>query len=178
MLATFAHRIVSKAAMRGLFLALALGHDEVPLIDLRGQLPTVAEYPRRDMAKVNAIVVHHSATRGQSIRTIAEFHTQTRGWPAIAYHYAIGWDGKVYLLNDVDTRTNHAQGFNTRSIGVCFIGDYDRQPLTPEAVQAFSHLLAYLRSEHGYLEVLYHRDTKATECPGDSAVAALRPFKD
>lgn len=178
MFQTFARRIASKAAMRGLCLALALGHDEVPLIDLRGQLPTICQYPERPVEKVNAIVVHHSATRGQSIRSIAEFHTQTRGWCGIGYHYGIGWDGKVYLLNNYTTKSNQAGGFNTRSIGVCFIGDYQRQPLTPEAVLAFSHLLTYLRGEHGYLEVLYHRDTKATECPGDSAVAALRSFKD
>lgn len=178
MFATLARRIAEKALVRGLCVAVGLGSTEVPLIDLRGKLPTTGEYPARDMAKVTAIVVHHSATKGQTIRSIAEFHATRKGWPAIAYHFAIGYDGKVYLLNNVDRRTNHAQGVNSRTIGVCLIGNYQEQPVPPEVVKAWVHLRAYIDATYGQKAVLWHRDTKVTLCPGDYAIEALTPYRD
>jgi N-acetyl-anhydromuramyl-L-alanine amidase AmpD len=166
MLATFTRRIAGKVATRGLVVALGVGYSEAPFIDLRGKLPTTGEYPARDMDRVDAIVVHHSATRGQTIRSIAEFHTATRGWPSIAYHFAVGWDGKVYQLNDVERRTNHAQGFNSRSIGVCLIGDYEAHPVPPETVHSLSHLIEALSEQYGPLRIVLHSETKQTKCPG------------
>lgn len=178
MFSTLARRIAEKALVRGLCVAVGLGSTEVPLIDLRGKLPTNGEYPPRDMGKVTAIVVHHSATKGQTIRSIAEFHTTTKGWPAIAYHYAIGYDGKVYLLNDPERRTNHAQGVNSRTIGVCLIGNYQEQPVPPEVIRSFIHLRAFINTTYGQKAVLWHRETKATDCPGRYAIEALDPVRN
>ncbi len=167
MLKTIAYRIAAKAVIRGaVCMGCVVSFDGIPFIDLRGKLPITGEYPIRSMERVDAIVIHHSATRGQTIRSIAEFHTATRGWPSIAYHFAVGWDGKVYQLNDVERRTNHAQGFNSRSIGVCLIGDYEAHPVPPETVHSLIHLIEVLNSEYGPLRIVLHSETKQTKCPG------------
>lgn len=173
MIATIARRMIEKASVRGLALMLAIGSDEVPLVDLRDKLPTTCAYPERDMTKVDGVIIHHSATRGQSINSIAQFHVQTRGWCGIAYHYGIGWDGKVYLLNDPERKTNHALNNNTRNIGVCLIGNYDQQPVPQEVVNSCFKLINYLEAQYGPLRVQFHRDTKATDCPGRYAIQAL-----
>lgn len=174
MLRTIATRIASKAAVRGLCFAAGLSAaHEVPLIDLRGKLPTAGAYPVRDLSKVDTIIIHHTATQGQSIRSIAQMHVEQRGWQGIAYHFAVNWEGKVFYLNDIGTRTNHAQGINTRSIGVVFIGNHDRTPPTPEAVHAMYRTIAMLRAEQGITRVLFHGQTKATACPGRYAIIAI-----
>lgn len=173
MLHAFARRIVEKAAVRGLAFAVAIGSEDMPLVDLRGKLPTACAYPERNIGAVTGIIIHHSATRGQSISSIAQFHVQTRGWCGIAYHYGVGWDGKVYLLNDPERNTNHAFKNNTRNIGICLIGNYDEQPVPPEAVHSAARLVAMLRHKYGPLRVMFHSDTKATACPGRYAREAL-----
>lgn len=178
MYATIARRLVAKTAARCAFVAVGIGQTEVALIDLRGHLPANGDYPARNLEHVDTQVLHHSATKGTTIRSIAQFHVDTRGWPAIAYHFAVGWDGKVYQLNDVESRTNHAAGFNTRSIGVCLIGDYSEQAVPDEVVTSCNRLVSYLKDTYGARSVVFHRDTRKTTCPGDSAVAALQFLKD
>ena len=174
-IATLFRRIFTKVAVRGaLVMAPAVYSNEVAFIDLRGKLPTNGEYEMRDMTKVNTVIIHHSASTGQTINSLAQFHIDAKGWPAIAYHFAVGWDGKVYQLNDVDRKTFHAQGWNTRAIGVCLIGNYQENPLPDAAFLSVGRLVMYLSDKYRLPVVLFHRDTKATLCPGQYAVDALR----
>lgn len=177
MIATIARRIVEKVAVRGAFLAIGVGADVSPFVDLRGQLPVDGQYPLRNMERVDTQIIHHSATTGSSIHSIAQFHIEARGWPAIAYHFAIGWDGKCYQLNDVDRRTNHAAGWNSRSIGVVLIGNYEERPVPAEVVKACERLTAYIAETYGAHTILFHRDTKITVCPGKFATEALQGLK-
>ena len=172
----YAARLLTKVALRGaLVLAPTLGiHGGAEIIDLRGQLPTAGQYPTRDMAKVNTVVIHHSASRGQSIRSLAQYHVAVRGWQGIGYHYAIGWDGRVYWMNDPERRTNHAQGHNSRTIGVVLVGDYDLTHPSVEMVHAAQTLTAYLSEKYGVTRIVWHRELKATACPGRYAVEALQ----
>lgn len=157
-----------------LVVAPVMASDEIFFIDLRDNLPHNGEYAVRDMAKVNTIIIHHSASTGQSINSLAQFHIDARGWPAIAYHFAVGWDGKVYQLNDVNRKSYHAEGWNTKAIGVCLIGNYQKNELPDAALKSTLRLTMYLQDKYRLPVVLFHRDTKATLCPGDHAVEALR----
>ena len=174
MLATIAYRMLSKAVIRGaVCMSCVAGYDAIPIVDLRGQLPTAGEYPTRDLARINATVIHHTATRGQTIRSIADYHIQVKGWRGVAYHFAIGWDGTVYQLNGVDRKTNHAKDNNTHTIGVALVGNYDRNEPSVAMLQSAAALVAYLRDAYHAERVLFHRDLKATDCPGRFAVIAL-----
>ena len=148
-------------------------------IDLRGKLPTRdgAEYRHRHIEDIEGIVWHHSATSGQTIRSIAEYHTQARGWPEIAYHYAIGYDGRIYRLLDEAKWSNHASGHNHRTIGIVLVGNYqDREP-TEAMMSAAARLQEDLCDTHDIMYVWLHRDTKATDCPGRHAVDVLRQMQ-
>lgn len=146
--------------------------------DLRGTLPerTDVRYSHRNVSSIQGLVIHHSATKGQSIRSMAQFHTQTRGWPAIAYHFAIGWDGKVYQLNDVDRLTYHAQGHNARTIGVVIIGNYEDQQLSLPAEAALMNLAYYLKDEYHLRYMWLHRQVRSTACPGAHVVELITPY--
>lgn len=141
--------------------------------DLRGTLPTNGEYPKRDMSKVNGIVIHHTATKGATIRSMAQFHVERRGWQGIGYHYAVGYDGTIFALNDLDRRTNHTAGNNMTTIGIAMIGNLHRSPVPEEQRKSVVSLVQYLKELHEIDNVQPHRAYKATACPGDSAYFVL-----
>lgn len=142
--------------------------------DMEGKLPSHGEYPLRDTSAIEGIIVHHTATKGQSLKTIAQFHVSTRGWPGIAYHYAIGWDGQVYRLNGEDRLTYHAQGWNSRTIGVVVVGNYQTQAPTEASVEALEAVVEDIRCRRSIRYVKGHRETKSTACPGDSLYLVVK----
>lgn len=146
--------------------------------DLRGELPAgVHTYTTRPVEAVKGVVWHHSATTAKTIRSIAQFHTEVRGWPGIAYHYAIGYDGMVYLLNDPTTISYHAQGYNRYTIGVVLIGNFEEREMTQEMKDAAAKLQDHLHSELDLKFSWLHGDTKATQCPGKHAREYLGPLQ-
>lgn len=174
-----AHRWVTKVALRGAVTMTAAGGAigySSNIIDLRGKLPARpdAEYRNRPVEDVQGIVWHHSATNGQTIRSIAEYHTRAKGWPEIGYHYAVGYDGKIYQLLDVNKWSNHTQGHNRRNLAVVLIGNYHERPMTEAMKSACLYLQEYLSDEYNIQWVWLHRDTKPTACPGDYAAEFLR----
>lgn len=151
---------------------------ESSIVDLRGELPVSVErhYTTSAESKVEGMVWHHTATSGQTLRSIAEYHVQVKHWPGIAYHYAIGWDGRVYLLNDPTTRSYHTQGWNSRTISVVLVGNYQEHTPSAAMMRSAEHLSEYLRDRYGLRYALLHRQTKPTLCPGDNAVQVLTPM--
>ena len=147
--------------------------------DLRGQLPARHDvsYAKRKLSDVQGVILHHSATKGQTINSIASFHSEVRGWPGIGYCFAIGWDGVVYQLHDVETISYHAQGYNKHSIGVVLIGNYHERDLTPEMEESLVMLVEYLRDKYGLKYFWLHRDCKPTICPGNYAADFIRPLQ-
>ena len=177
MIATFARRLAEKAAVRGLAFAIAIGGDEIPLVDLRGKLPTTGVYPTRSMSKVDTIVIHHSATRGQSVFNIAEFHEQQKGWPGIGYHFVVEPNATIIWCNSIESKTNHAKDHNTHTVGVCLIGNYDIDPVPKAVKRSCTALVVYLRERYGIEHVVFHRDIRVTDCPGRFAVIELDSLK-
>lgn len=58
------------------------------------------------------------------VNTIQSLHMDTRGWDDIGYNFLIGDDGYVYEGRGWDYQGAHTKGFNNRSLGVSFIGNF------------------------------------------------------
>ncbi len=147
-------------------------------IDLSGDLP-VAEarhYPRRDLSEINGLVIHHSATKGRTIRSMAEYHIEVKGWPGLAYHYAIGWDGVVYHCQDDRNASYHTQGHNRHNVGVVLVGDYEAKEPSEAMIRSLGMLIEDLRGKYRMDHAWMHRETKATLCPGSRAVPHVQPL--
>ena len=179
LLSSFLSRALTRVAVRqamrsGLALTTAASVSfGASIKDLTDELPTRSEYHIRDLSRVDAVIWHHSATKGQTIRNLAEFHTEVKKWPGIGYHFAIGWDGTVYKMNDPNRLTYHAQGHNSHSIGVVLVGNFQERGLTPEMESSILKMREHLAEEYGITQHVLHRDLKATLCPGDSAALFL-----
>lgn len=160
------------------------------------------------MDQLRFAVVHHTVDSNDyapadvpaMLAATYRYHTEVRGWCDIAYNFLIDrfgrvWQGRSGDIND-PIFGGHAKGFNTSSVGVALIGQFEpgatptaSQPST-EALGALRDLLAWKLGAHSvdpaatvqveslgstrYPEgtvvtiptVAGHRDVGLTACPG------------
>lgn len=118
-----------------------------------------------DKNKVCLVIVHHTASEGQSIEQIHNTHRKL-GWAGIGYHYYITRDGHVHVGRPNDYVGSHCKGNNSCSIGVAFEGDFRKNDPTDEQIMSAKELIKNLRAKYPKIKrVLNHRDLYATLCP-------------
>ncbi len=126
------------------------------------------------MRDVTDIVIHCSATpEGRDIGAaeIDAMHRE-RGFVRIGYHYVIRLDGRVETGRDEDAPGAHLKGHNSNSIGVCYVGGYDRDlkakdTRTEAQTIALVDLIRGLLKRYPGARVTGHRDWPAVNkaCP-------------
>ncbi|HEX7312252.1 MAG TPA: N-acetylmuramoyl-L-alanine amidase [Gaiellaceae bacterium] len=154
-------------------------------------------------------VVHHTATpngyscaRSASIvRGIEVYHVKGNGWDDIGYNFLVDACGQIFEGRYGGIERNvigaHSGGFNTGTVGVSMIGNYDRVAPSKAEQNALVKLLAW-RLDVGHVDpraivpfvsggngkfpagrtvnlraVSGHRDTYLTSCPGSVAYRLL-----
>jgi outer membrane biosynthesis protein TonB len=131
------------------------------------------------------IVVHNSATRQGSAKAFHNYHLRVRKMPnGLAYHFVIGngtstRDGEIEIGSRWTRQINgghvHSDYLNNISLGICFVGDFDRDLPTQRQLEALDELIRYLRKRVGRVDgrvsvVKAHREINPprwpTSCPG------------
>ena len=136
------------------------------------------------MNKIDAIVVHCSATRaGQDIgkKEITQMHLQ-REFQTIGYNFVVRIDGTIEVGRSLTIDGAHCNSkgvsgvsYNKHSIGICYVGglDKNKKPAdtrTPAQKKALRELIAKLLKEYPDIkEILGHRDT-SRDLDGDGLV--------
>lgn len=124
-------------------------------------------YKKRSLDKIDMVVVHHSATTSGTAKSFARYHVNSRGWPGIGYHYVIDKDGTINQTNELENISYHVSGQNTNSIGICLVGDYDKQK--PPAIQMdqCARLIVSLQNQLDQeLKIRGHSAFSKKTCPG------------
>ena len=124
------------------------------------------------MRNIDKIIVHCSATReGQhvTVQQIRQWHLQ-RNFVDIGYHYVVYLDGIVHKGRPLEKAGAHCKGYNTHSIGICYVGGLDRQGKpkdTRTAAQkaALLSLIRELRQRFPRATVHGHREFANKACP-------------
>ena len=84
--------------------------------------------------KPTEIIVHHSLTEdGETVSwsAIRRYHTIEKGWLDVGYHIGIelvGKDYEVFMGRPWDEAGAHCVGHNMKSLGLCFVGNFDLKP--------------------------------------------------
>ena len=123
--------------------------------------------------KVNKIILHSSATpegRDVSVDTIRGWHVDERGWSDIGYHYVIKLDGSLENGRPVERQGAHVRGHNKGSIGVCYVGGYDKNmdpkdTRTEEQKKALAALIVDLMNEYPGSTLHGHNEFASKACP-------------
>jgi len=139
----------------------------------------IVKYIGKEEPQVNNpeyIIIHHSATAQGDAETFRKAH-RAKGWRDIGYHYVIN-NGTYKPDGLVETgRTEWETGahcdadrMNFRSIGICLVGDFDKQKPTPAQMVSLERLVKDIMKRHDIppSKVLGHGEVKgaATNCPG------------
>ena len=132
------------------------------------------KYSKRDLSKVKYIVVHHSATDFGSPMVFAKHHVQNNGWPGIGYHFVIDKDGNIFATNPIDTLSYHVARNNTPCIGICLVGNFDKEEPGEKQLNSMALVIDCLQIIMPNLEVRGHRDFKSTSCPGKHLYAEIQ----
>jgi len=130
------------------------------------------------------IVVHNSGTREGNARVFDVYHRRVRHMVnGLAYHFVIGdghgsGDGQIEVGDRWKRQINggHVASdyLNDIALGICLVGDFNRDHPTTAQVGALEELVAYLRERVGKSQgrraiVHAHKEInpRPTDCPGD-----------
>ena len=117
------------------------------------------------MRRIDTIVIHCSATpEGKNFRArdIDAWHRQ-RGFKKIGYHYVIDLDGTIEKGRDESEVGAHVSGYNSHSIGICYIGGCDKNmkpkdTRTMAQKESIIRLLMQLLCKYPNADIKGHRD--------------------
>lgn len=101
-------------------------------------------------AKINHLIVHHTATANDAtdwpavVRTIWNFHAVTNGWRDVGYHYLIDPNGVIYegRAGGEKVAGIHFSCSNTATLGLAMLGNYMTTAPSEAALQSLEKLLA------------------------------------
>ena len=132
------------------------------------------------------IVVHNSGTRQGNARVFDYYHRHVRRMQnGLAYHFVIGngtstGNGQIEVGDRWRRQINgghvHSDYLNNISLGICLVGDFNRDQPTSAQLDACEELIRYLRdrcgkTDRGTIPVKPHREMNPprwpTDCPGD-----------
>lgn len=125
------------------------------------------------------IMLHHSATAPDlTVENLRQMHLQ-RGFADIGYHYVLVrvGDGLALKRGRPDTQSGAHAGagnWNSKALGVCTVGYFHHgnslsESFTGSMYDDLVGAVAHLCKKYGIppTNIRYHRDVKATACPGD-----------
>lgn len=132
------------------------------------------------------IVVHNSGTRQGNARVFDYYHRHVRHMQnGLAYHFVIGngtstGNGEIEVGDRWRRQINgghvHSDYLNNIAIGICLVGDFNRDQPTRAQLDCCEELTRYLRQRCGKIDnhfpvVKPHREVNpprwGTDCPGN-----------
>ena len=84
----------------------------------------------------------------------------------VGYHYVIEKNGKVTQTRDHDEEGAHVIGMNTKSIGVCFAGNFDLTLPTKAQMESWYKLYSDLLKLYPDIPTYPHRKYATKTCHG------------
>lgn len=125
------------------------------------------EMKKRRLADICLIILHHQCGSGQTVQQIHDYHKNKMHWAGIGYHYFIDFDGNIHQGRPVEYIGSHCAGNNSKSIGVCFEGDFRKDKPTNEQLQSCKELIKFIEQKilNRTCKVLNHNDLYKTACP-------------
>lgn len=121
------------------------------------------------------ILIHHSLTKDgllEDFSAIKDYHIKVRKFVDIGYHWLIERVGNKWVAikgRDEDKIGAHCKEnkMNYRSIGICVVGNFDKEEPPQEALEELTKLIVNIRKRHGKLIIDPHtKYAPYKSCPG------------
>ena len=133
------------------------------------------------------IIVHCSATKDSgtvSWGAIRAYHKERLGWIDIGYHFGIEDVNnhlEILIGRMPDEIGAHCRNRNLGSLGICVVGDYDKDILTLNHEKLLAKLVHWLILNYRipFTEIYGHRDFDSHKsCPGENLYRFLKNLKE
>jgi N-acetylmuramoyl-L-alanine amidase len=134
-------------------------------------------YPESLTDAYNTVVIHHSASLlavNETMTDIQDSHMDVNGWADIAYHYGIDKDGLVYEGRDIGARGASVAGFNTGTIGIVVMGNFEQEHPLDVQMKSLQALVNNLTSIYSLSHLAGHGEfNPESVCPGSHFIPYL-----
>ena len=129
---------------------------------------------------VERLTIHHTGVALEDnreaparLRAHQLFHQTDRGWPDLAYHFAIDRNGNIYEGRAPEFRGDTATSYDpTGHFLVVLEGNFDIEPTAEAQLGSLARLLAWAAGRYsvGIDSIKSHRDYAPgeTSCPGEN----------
>lgn len=124
-----------------------------------------------DLAQVyRTVAIHHSAHRlasNKTMRDLQDIHMDRNQWADIGYHYGIDAQGVVYAGRDIRVRGSSVAGYNTGTIGVVVMGNFEVEQPLPTQLDSLRTLVVWLAHTFRLTHLAAHGEFNPDSvCPG------------
>jgi len=153
----------------------------VAINDVHADYPMPYVWPRLplDVNRVDAVVVHHTATFFlRPSATIAEelahidmihIYHQSKGWGGFAYHFIVFPSGRSYLVVPLTQWGAHVKGENDHLHAVVVAGDFtDVVPVRAQQEGVAEGIRLVYATLGRRVPIRPHRSWTPTSCPGNT----------
>lgn len=127
-----------------------------------------------ERSRTDLIIIHHTGGEHDTVESIHALHL-ANGWAGIGYHFAIYPDGSVHQGRPIEMVGAHCEGYNSRSISVNLVGNFEYQQPTQAQIDSLFSLLSDLIHDYNVPpeQVTGHNAWNSTACPGRNLDAIL-----
>ncbi|CAD1474526.1 unnamed protein product, partial [Heterotrigona itama] len=128
------------------------------------------------------VLIHHSDSDSCTTQAICQaknYHMDNKSWEDIGYNFLIGEDGNIYEGRGWSKHGSHSRPYNSKSIGICMIGNFNHHNPNAAAIKAVQDLIEYgvsLGKIQENYKLFGHRQTTQTTCPGDSLYQLIQTW--
>lgn len=120
----------------------------------------------RNVAIINEIILHHSASKKADAETIHKSHL-SNGWSGAGYHILVRKNGDIIKLRPIKYVGAHCSGHNEKSIGICFEGDFTKEKMCETQLASGLYVIDYYYNKYKCKKISLHKDYNKTACPGN-----------
>lgn len=129
-------------------------------------------YPN-DLTEVyNTVAIHHSAAlllTNETMLDVQKLHMDKNGWADIGYHFGIDRHGTIYEGRDIHVRGASVAGYNTGTIGVVLMGNFQIDSPLDIQLTALQSLVNWLTDTYGLSHLAGHYEFNSESvCPGEN----------
>lgn len=106
---------------------------------------------------------------------------ESLGYNDIRYNFLVGGDGSVYIGRDWEIEGEHTQGFNEQSIGIAFIGTFNKNEPSIQQLCAAQKLIAEgvrLKKLSNDYKLYGYRQLIPSENPGHALYEHIKKWKN